>query len=89
MVVLVLKFLDHVYEVNVCFFDIEVEWIDFLERVDRLEVQQVGLRNSKLVLREIYVTNARISFESCLVFAYPETSLHLEFVIREEKPAKI
>ena len=38
MVVLVLKFLDHVYEVNVGFLDVEVEWIDFLERVDRLEV---------------------------------------------------
>ncbi len=71
VMVLVLELLNDVHKVDVGLFDVEVKWIHFLESMDSLQVQVVHLRDTQLVHGKVDVADARVSLESCFIFADP------------------
>ena len=89
VVILVLEFLNDVHQMDVGLFDVEVEWVDLLEGVNRLQVQVVGFRDAQLLSCEVNVSNPCVGLESRFVFADPQSSLHFKFIVGQEHPTKL
>ena len=89
VVILVLEFLNDVHQMDVGLFDVEVEWVDLLEGVNRLQVQIVGLGDAQLLSCEVNVTNPCVGLESRFIFADPQSSLHFKFIVGQEHPTKL
>jgi len=88
VVILILQLLYDVHQMDVGLFDVEVKRIHFLEGVNSLEMQIVGLGDSKGVLGKVNVIDSSVGLKSGLIFADPKATLHLELVIGQEHPAE-